>query len=138
MTLPRAMVGALRVLARQPGRSWMPAQVGDLMEPSVPPSLALALLSELADRGAALHVGPLAWQVTEAGLAALALPAEPPALTFGSATAALALLGQAAGPAHAADLDALQDLLSGVAGALRAPSDAPLVPALLAALGRRP
>ena len=69
-------------------------------------------------------------------LRAAAVP--PPALTFGSATAALALLGRAAGPAHAADVDALQALLSAVAGALRAPSDAPLVEALLAALGRRP
>ena len=137
MTLTRAMVGALRALARQPGRSWAPAVVADLMEPSVRPSLALSLLSGLAARGAALHVGPLAWQITEAGLAALALPAEPPALTFGSATAALALLGRAAGSAHAADVDALQDLLSGVAGALRVPADAPLVEALLEQLGRR-
>ncbi len=137
MRLSPAKLRALRVLARQPGRPWMPAQVADLMEPPALPSLALSLLSELAALGAALHVGPLAWQITEAGLAALALPAEPPALTFGSATAALALLGRAAGSAHAADVDALQDLLSGVAGALRVPADAPLVEALLAALGRR-
>ena len=61
----------------------------------------------------------------------------PPALTFGSATTALALLGRAAGPAHAAEVDALQALLSGVAGALRVTADAPLVEALLEQLGRR-